>query len=191
MASRGKRARIAKKRTEIQQAIIALRHTRRFSQQDLANYMHHNTATIGRWEAITPPHGRALAELAKVAHEFERQDLVKVFSQQLDQEVGMMGGGLGAVAHQTGLVTLAPVLAAIENLYECAHADPSRRSVIYRECQKALKAIADSHAVLVQQAAEGKVLKLGEPGYRQRLEKVQIQVEAMGDEEERGDNHET
>src|SRR6516225_1795367 len=106
MASSRKRQGMEKQRTETQRPIIALRQSRGFSQQDLATYMRHNTATIGRWEAITPPHGLALVELAKVAHAFGRKDLAEIFSQEVDREAGIMGGGLGGYAHRTGIITL-------------------------------------------------------------------------------------
>jgi hypothetical protein len=184
MASSRKRPRIRirKQRTEIQQAIITLRRTRGFSQQDLATYMHHNTATIGRWEAITPPHGLALVELAKVAHAFGRTDLAEIFSQAVDLEASLIGG-LGGYVHRTGFVTLTTLEFALKDLYECAHADSSRRSPVSRAYQRALKAIAAAHHVLVQEAAQGRVLKLQEPGYRQHLERIQLQIETMYDQE--------
>ena len=185
MGSRQKKPTVAMKRTEVQQAIVALRQTRNFSQRDFAAHVHHDPATVGRWEAITPPHGRALAELSKIAREFGRPDLAQIFSQELDREVGIVaGGGLGGIGHL-------PLAAALQDLYEAAQADLSRRSAVYRAYQKLVKAIAVHHAVLLQEVDQGRILKLDQPSYRQHLEQVQLQVEARRDAEEWGGNHET
>jgi hypothetical protein len=53
---------------------------------------------LGRWEAMRPPRGLSLAELAKVACDFERPDLAQIFEGELEQEFRVIGGGLGALA---------------------------------------------------------------------------------------------
>lgn len=183
MGSRQKKTTVAMKRTEIQQAIVALRQTRNLSQRDFAAHVQRDPATIGRWEALTPPHGRALAELSNIAREFQRPDLLHIFSQELDREASIRGG-LGGIGHF-------PLDVAMKDLYEATQADSGRRSAVSRAFQKLLKALVDAHAVLLQEVNQGKILKLDHPSYRQHLERVQLQVEAMRDEEESGGNRET
>lgn len=184
MGSRKKKSTVATKRTEVQRAIVDLRQTRNLSQRAFAVHIRHNPATIGRWEALTPPHGRALAELSKIAVEFGRPDLAQIFSQGLDREVGIVAsGGLGGIGHF-------PLDSAVKDLYEAAQADSSRRSAVYRAFQKWLKATVAFHAVLVQEVDQGRILKLDQPSYRQHLEQVQLQIEAMRDQAESAEHDE-
>ena len=82
-----------KTRTPLQEAIIALRESRNFTQNDLAKYMNHDLSTVGRWEAMRPPRGLALVELSKVAYDFGRLDLLEVFTDALNQEFTVLQGG--------------------------------------------------------------------------------------------------
>jgi transcriptional regulator with XRE-family HTH domain len=183
MTSRRRRGSAGKKRTETQLAIVALRQTRNFTQQDLATHMRRNTATIGRWEAIRPPRGVSLSELARVAHEFGREDLAEIFQQELNRELLLVGGGVGAAAHGLGIATSIPLEFALKNLLECAAADQSRSSKLYREVQKLVKHIQATHALLIKEVASGKLVKVGQSNFLKQLEGLQLQIEALEDRE--------
>jgi hypothetical protein len=147
--------------------------------------MHRNTATVGRWEAIRPPRGLSLAELAKVARDFDRSDLAVVFERDLERESRVIGGGLGGYAHSVGLITSVPLEFALKNLYECARGDSSRRSAVYHAYQSVLKTILSANALLIREVGKGRLVRPDRPDYLQQLLSLQIKLEAMQDQEGR------
>jgi len=78
----------------------------------------------------------------------------------------------------------APLEWAVAELHECAQADQTRQSVSYREYRKVLKRIVTANALLIQEVAKGKVVKLGHADYLKSLEHIQIQLEEMEQREE-------
>jgi transcriptional regulator with XRE-family HTH domain len=179
--SRKRKVGSGKQRTDVQRALVALRETRGFTQQELATYMRRNLVTIGRWESFRPPHGAMLAELARVAREFERPDLAEVFDGELAREFRMAGGGLGGWAHQTGMPQLGPFGSALELAQPSAFADSSRRSPIYRACRRAMKAIATMNRLHIREVAQGRIVRSGQQDFLKQLERVQIQIDAIED----------
>jgi transcriptional regulator with XRE-family HTH domain len=171
-------------RTESQRAIVELRRTRDLTQQGLATYMRCNTATVGRWEAIRPPRGLSLAELAKVARDFDRPDLAEIFDRELEREFRVVGGGLGTHALSLGITTSTPLEFALKNLYECARGDSSRRSAAYRAYRRLIKTMVSAHALLVREAVRGRLVKPDQPEFLRQLQSLQIELEAMQDQEE-------
>jgi transcriptional regulator with XRE-family HTH domain len=181
MPSRENRKR---KRTETQEAIIALRQTRDLTQEGLAKHMNRDTSTIGRWESFRPPRGFSLTELAEVAHEFGRDDLAAVFKKELDQESAVFAriGGLGVVAYSTGFRSSHPLKAAATILFDWANTDHKRKTVGPRAYRKLLKAASDGLDLLIREAAKGTTLKQYPPGY---LETLQIELGLMEETEDK------
>ncbi len=178
----------SRQRSKTQQAIVELRKARQMTQQALAIHMGRTTTTIGRWEAIRPPRGFSLVELAKVARDFERKDLAEIFERELQRESALMasgGRGLEALAHHIGMIS--PLETAVKKLFQIARADSSRRSVAYREYRKVRRAIADSIASLLREACQGRLIDVRGPNLVRNLEQLQIEIEAMEEEEEKHD----
>jgi transcriptional regulator with XRE-family HTH domain len=170
-------------RAKSQLAIVELRKARDMTQQALAVYMGRTTTTIGRWEAIRPPRGLSLVELAKVARDFKREDLAAVFEQELQRESAVIAGmsGLGALAHSMGVITSVPLEFAVRNMYEAAAADHSRNSAVYRAYRRLLRRIVADHNLLIHEIAKGNVFKQYLPDY---LETLQIEIEEMEEKED-------
>jgi hypothetical protein len=133
---------------------------------------------------IRPPRGVSLSELARVAHEFGREDLAQIFERELNRELQLVGGGVGALAHSLGTMTSLPLEFALKNLLECAAADQSGRSKISRAVKQLKKNITAAHALLIQEVATGKLVKVGQSNFLKQLEGLQVQIEALEDREE-------
>lgn len=168
-------------RSKTQQAIVELRKTRQMTQQALAIHMRRTTTTIGRWEAMRPPRGFSLVELAKVARDFDRDDLAEVFERELQRESALMAsGGRGLEA-----LTYSPLETAVKSLLQAARADSTRRSAAYRAYRKVLKAVGDSMSILLREASQGRFIDMRDPNLIKRLEQLQIEIEAMEEEEQK------
>jgi hypothetical protein len=164
-----------KKRTAIQQAIIALRQTRDFTQQDLAQYMKHDLSTVGRWEAMRPPRGLSLVELGKVAYDFGRDDLREIFERELEKESPVVKG---SPVRQPQL----PLEFAVADLFRVGRAAAAETATARRAYRKALRALVEAHRIVVGEIEKGRLGKK----LLQNLEdfqRTQIEIEEMEEEE--------
>jgi transcriptional regulator with XRE-family HTH domain len=163
-----------KERDKTQQAIIDLRRSRNWTQRELAAHMGHDIATVGRWEAIRPPRGMSLVELAHVARDFGQFHLAEIFEEALNRDSLLVGIQAGDSSTYLQI--------AIDHLYSAAHT-PSPDPQVYRAYRRAQDAIVTGYRRLVEAIAKGKM-----PDQDSRLadyRKWQIELEEMQDEEER------
>jgi len=98
-----KKKKAKKTKDPLCEAVRELRIALGESQQAFAYRMKTAIRTIARYEAGTPPKGKALAELFWVASDSGNQDLAKVFQAALTAEIGVSGKltQLGALASHT------------------------------------------------------------------------------------------
>jgi transcriptional regulator with XRE-family HTH domain len=163
-----------KERNKTQQAIIDLRRSRNWTQRELAAHMGRDIATVGRWEAIRPPRGMSLVELAHVARNFGQFHLAEIFEEALNRDSLLVG--IQADDNSAYLQI------AIDHLHVAAHT-PNPDPQVYRAYRKALDTVVAGYRRLVDSIAKGKM-----PDQYSRLadyQKWQIELEEMQDEEER------
>jgi transcriptional regulator with XRE-family HTH domain len=185
----------SKSRTKTQDAIVALRKTRGLTQQSLAALMGHTTATVGRWEAIREPHSMSLVELAKVARNFEREDLYEIFMEALVRESVIFAAGdpkqtvYGFRRSPEALPahgSTSPVLleVAVARLYHWARTEPNPAAFkAHRAYRNVLHAIVAGHAALLAEARKNKMLGLT----LAEIEKLQVEIEELQNQEEKRD----
>jgi transcriptional regulator with XRE-family HTH domain len=75
-----------KKRSPVQQGIIALRRKLGMSQQDLAVAMDKNMMSISRWETSREPRGYSLLQLSHFAHSQQAPEIAQIFEDALRTE---------------------------------------------------------------------------------------------------------
>ena len=188
----------SKSRTKTQDAIVALRKTRGLTQQSLAALMGHTTATVGRWEAIREPHGMSLVELAKVARNFEREDLYEIFMGALARESTIFAAGdhkqtvygfrrspEALPAHGDARPILLEV--ALARLYNWARTESNPAAFkAHRAYRNVLRAIVAGHAALLAEARKNKMLGLT----LAEIERLQVEIKELKDREEKRDTEE-
>jgi DNA-binding transcriptional regulator YiaG len=172
-----------KTRTPLQEAIIALRESRNFTQKDLANYMNHDLSTVGRWEAMRPPRGLALVELSKVAYDFGREDLREIFDRELEKQTALVQG--------SPVPPHIPLEFAVGYLFRFGRvAAPAGTPAVRRAYRKALRALVEAHRIVVGEVEKG---RLGKKALQnlEDFQRTQIEIEEMEQDEERGNARKT
>ncbi len=128
-----------KKRTPIQEAVVALRKRLQLTQQQLAVAMNVTVVTVCRWETSRPPSGLSLLQLDGFARGSGANEIAETFKAAISEE-----------CPRQYIVTRLPERAGEAALTELrAYKDVP---CIDREYRKALRALERAHRRLIEEA---------------------------------------
>jgi transcriptional regulator with XRE-family HTH domain len=117
------------------------------TQAQLASHMDVTPNTVARWETIRPPRGDTLIALRKVALEFGRSDLERIFLLESAAELSLSLGGdslVPMIMEWTGR----PVNVLHNALHTLEKANPIDAPRAIRAYHRAVRAIVAAHAQL-------------------------------------------
>jgi transcriptional regulator with XRE-family HTH domain len=132
------------KKTNTQQALLALREHLGLTQRALALALDVTVVTVCRWETSRPPSGASLVRLAAFARASGEGDLAKIFSQSFDAEFHLSEDSLRLPLPRLPLFTPS---AALMELWPYKY-----RSAIAKPYKQLLEQIERVHALLVREA---------------------------------------
>lgn len=137
-------------KTVVQQALLDLRKRLGMTQQDLAFALMRSVITVCRWENTSPPSKNSLLQIAQYAREMRAIEIAET----LERELCKTGT---APLPATPLAALKINWSNEKALEEACFSLRANREIpaVGREYLKALRAVSQAHALLIEQARKG------------------------------------